>query len=132
MVGEDFVEAVAQPQDFLRLNLDVGGLAFGAAQRSGFEAMVDYTAPVYWLTLLLTGASVVVLRRREPSTERPYRVPGYPWTPLLFCAAAGYLVYSSVEYAGAGALLGLAVVAAGLPFLLLTRPDVPGSGRSDE
>ncbi len=99
-------------------------VGFGAAQRSGFEAMVDYTAPVYWLTLLLTGTAVVVLRRREPDVDRPYRVPLYPLTPLVFCAAAAYLVYSSVEYAGAGALLGLAVVAAGLPFLLLTEPDL--------
>lgn len=102
-------------------------VGFGAAQRSGFEAMVDYTAPVYWLTLLLTGASVVVLRRREPDAERPYRVPLYPLTPVLFCAAAGGLVYSSVEYAGSGALVGLAVVAAGLPFLLVTRPDTAGT-----
>lgn len=101
----------------------LGLVGFGAAQRSGFEAMVDYTAPVYWLTLLLTGAAVVVLRAREPGTERPYRVPLYPLTPILFCAAAAALVYSSVQYAGNGALVGLAVVGAGLPFLLATRPD---------
>ena len=105
-------------------------VAFGAAQRSGFEAMVDYTAPVYWLTLLLTGGAVVILRRREPGAGRPYRVPLYPLTPVVFCLAAAGLVYSSLEYAGTGALVGLAVVAAGLPVLLTAGPDgaVPGSG----
>ena len=106
-------------------------VAFGAAQRSGFEAMVDYTAPVYWLTLLATGAAVVVLRRREPGTDRPYRVPLYPLTPILFCAAAAGLVYSSVEYAGSGALVGLAVVAAGLPFLLAAGPGTSNAGAED-
>ncbi|HSR42351.1 MAG TPA: amino acid permease, partial [Longimicrobiales bacterium] len=43
---------------------------FGALQRSGFEAAVAYTAPVYWLTLLLTGGAVIVLRRKEPDVER--------------------------------------------------------------
>jgi basic amino acid/polyamine antiporter, APA family len=94
----------------------------GAVARSGFEAMVAYTAPVYWLTLLLTGASLIVLRIRDPNRARPYRVPLYPVTPLAFCAAAAFMLYSSLAYAGRGALLGLAVLLAGLPALALARP----------
>lgn len=92
-------------------------VGFGTVRRSGFEAMVAYTAPVFWLVLLATGAAVFVLRRREPDVERPFRVPGYPVTPALFCAAAAYMTWASIRYAGTGALLGLAVLAAGLPFL---------------
>ena len=92
-------------------------VAFGAFARSGFEAMVAYTAPVFWLILFGTGASLLVLRRREPSTERPFRVPLYPIVPLLFCGIAAYMLYSSVAYAGRGALLGVAVMLAGLPVL---------------
>jgi amino acid transporter len=106
-------------------------VGFGAVQRSGFEAMVEYTAPVFWLVLLFTGAAVIVQRRRDPGAERPYRVPAYPLTPLLFCASAAYMVYSSVQNAGDGALLGLAVMALGLPFLWLTDPD-PATGRGDD
>ena len=94
-------------------------VAFGALARSGFEAMVAYTAPVFWLILLGTGASLLVLRRREPSVERPFRVPLYPVVPLLFCGIAAYMLYSSVVYAGRGALLGVAVMLAGLPVLAL-------------
>ncbi len=92
-------------------------VAFGAFARSGFEAMVAYTAPVFWLILFGTGASLLVLRRREPSVERPFRVPLYPMVPLLFCGIAAYMLYSSVAYAGRGALLGVAVMLAGLPVL---------------
>ncbi len=92
-------------------------VAFGAFARSGFEAMVAYTAPVFWLILFGTGASLLVLRRREPSAERPFRVPLYPIVPLLFCGIAAYMLYSSVAYAGRGALLGVAVMLAGLPVL---------------
>ena len=88
-------------------------VAFGALARSGFEAMVAYTAPVFWLILFGTGASLMVLRRREPITERPFRVPLYPVVPLLFCGVAAYMLYSSVAYAGRGALLGVAVMLAG-------------------
>jgi amino acid transporter len=105
-----------------------GGIAlllvvFGAFARSGFEAMVAYTAPVFWLILLGTGASLIVFRRRDPTTDRPFRVPLYPIVPLLFCGIAAYMLYSSVAYAGRGALLGVGVMLAGLPVLAIAgRP----------
>ncbi len=102
-------------------------VGFGALARSGFEAMVAYTAPVFWMILLGTGASVIVLRRRDPGAERPFRVPLYPLTPLLFCGIAGYMLYSSVAYAGRGAFLGLAVMFAGLPLLAFARRRQPAA-----
>jgi len=102
-------------------------VAFGAATRAGFETMVAYTAPVFWLTLLLMGVALFVLRRREPGRDRPFRVPLYPLTPLLFCVTSAGMLYSSVAYAGRGALLGVAVMLAGLPLLLIGRSRVaPG------
>ncbi|MGH9901900.1 MAG: hypothetical protein ACRD68_08835, partial [Pyrinomonadaceae bacterium] len=65
---------------------------------------------------------LMVLRAREPDVERPFRVPLYPLTPLLFCAASAYLLYSSLAYTGVGALVGVAVLAAGALVLLLMRP----------
>ena len=96
-------------------------VAFGAATRAGFETMVAYTAPVFWLTLLMMGVALFVLRRREPERDRPFRVPLYPLTPLLFCATSAGMLYSSVAYAGRGALLGVAVMLAGLPLLAIGR-----------
>lgn len=105
----------------------LGLVGFGSLARSGFEAMVAYTAPVFWLILLGSGLALFALRRREPSRERPFQVPLYPITPLLFCGFAGYMLHASVTYAGRGALLGLAVMVAGIPVLLLarSRADAP-------
>jgi basic amino acid/polyamine antiporter, APA family len=83
--------------------------------------MVDYTAPVFWFFFLLTGISLLVLRVREPNSPRPFRVPLYPLTPILFCCFCGYLLYSSLAYTGIGAMVGVAVVAAGIPLLLWMR-----------
>ena len=93
----------------------------GVITRRGFESMVEYTAPVFWFFFLLTGVSLLVLRRREPHVVRPFRVPLYPLTPLLFCASCAYLLYSSLAYTGAGALVGVAVLATGLVPLALMR-----------
>jgi basic amino acid/polyamine antiporter, APA family len=107
----------------------LGLVGFGSLARSGFEAMVAYTAPVFWLILLGTGASLLVLRRREPAQSRPFRVPFYPVTPLLFCAFAGYMLHASIAYAGRGALVGLAVMVAGIPIITWARvraaPNAP-------
>lgn len=93
----------------------------GTLTRKGFETMVDYTAPVFWFFFLLSGISLLVLRKREPHILRPFRVPFYPLTPLLFCAVCVYLLYSTLVYTGVGAVVGVLVVAAGIPVLLWNR-----------
>lgn len=94
-------------------------LAFGSTTRDGFEAMVAYTAPVFWFFLFLIAVSVFVFRRR--GGELPYRLPLYPVPPILFGAAAIWMIYSSIAYAGIGAWVGVAVLIAGIPLVLLSR-----------
>jgi amino acid transporter len=96
-------------------------VVFGALQRNGLESMVQYTTPVFWLFFLLTGVSLIVLRYRDPAAERPFRVPLFPVTPLLFCAVCAYMLYSGVTHFGRGALVGVAVLALGTPLMLLAR-----------
>ncbi len=100
-------------------------VAIGAASRSGFEEMVAYTAPVFWLFFLLTGISLFVLRRRDPATPRPFKVPLYPLTPLVFCGACAFLLWSSLAHAGAGAAAGLVVLGTGLFPLWLSSRRAP-------
>ncbi|AFZ00760.1 APC family permease [Calothrix sp. PCC 6303] len=87
----------------------------GTITRNGFETMVEYTAPVFWFFFLLSAISLFILRRRDPHIPRPFRVPLYPWTPLLFCIICGYLLYSSLAYTSIGAIVGILVVGAGIP-----------------
>jgi len=100
----------------------------GAALGSGFKAMVEFTAPVFWLFFLLTGISLFVLRRREPGTPRPFKVPLYPVLPLLFCASCAYMLWSSLSYVYSqqlgglnAAWIGVAVLAVGVVLLFLLR-----------
>ena len=103
-------------------------IGVGAFTRRGFETMVEYTAPVFWTFILLAGVALFVLRRREPERPRPFRVPLYPLTPVVFIATCAYLLYSSLAYTGLGALLGVAVVATGIVVLLLTSRTRPAGG----
>ena len=87
----------------------------GTGTRSGFATMVEYTAPVFWLFFLLVGISLFVLRRKERAIARPFRVPLYPATPLVFCGACLYMLYSSLVYTGKGGLIGRHRAARGHP-----------------
>ncbi|MGH7316109.1 MAG: APC family permease, partial [Candidatus Rokuibacteriota bacterium] len=100
-------------------------VVFGGFMREGFETMVEFTAPVFWLFFLLTGVALFVLRHREPEVARPFTVPLYPITPLVFCATCAYLLYASLAYSGTGSIIGVAVVALGALVLGLMGRSVP-------
>ena len=70
-------------------------IIFGATTRDGFEAMVAYTAPVFWLFMFLVAISIIVFRMREPDRELPFRVPLYPLPPLILAAACAWMFYSA-------------------------------------
>jgi len=92
-------------------------VALGTATAKGLETMVEFTAPVFWFFFTLAGASLIVLRVREPDVPRPFRVPLYPVLPLVFCACTAYLLYASLAYTGWGARIGVAVLAVGAVLL---------------
>ena len=96
-------------------------IALGAYTRKGLETMVDYTNPVFWFFFTLVGASLIVLRVRDPQAPRPFRVPLYPLTPIILTAVAAYLLWRSLDYAKFGSLLGAGVLVAGVPVLLWAR-----------
>jgi len=98
-------------------------VAFGAAQKDGFEAMVEFTAPVFWGFITLVGIAVIVLRARDRDRLRPFRVPLYPVTPIAFVAVCAYLCYSSIGYAASRDALhvSLVVMAAGAVALGFAR-----------
>jgi APA family basic amino acid/polyamine antiporter len=57
-----------------------------ATQR--FEELMNYTSAAMLITGTLTVLSVIILRRKLPTAERPYRAWGYPLPPLLYAASS--------------------------------------------
>lgn len=86
-----------------------------------FQELVNYTMFVAWIFYGLGAASVFAYRRKYPELPRPYLVPGYPWTPLVFVAAAGALVLNVIVSTPKNGALGLVIVAIGLPAYLIWR-----------
>ena len=86
-----------------------------------FEDLLTYVIFVGWIFYALAAGSVFVYRRRQPDRFRPYRVPGYPWTPLVFILAAGALVANTVFAAPRDAAAGLGITLLGAPAYFIWR-----------
>jgi len=100
-----------------------------AMAKDGFDAMVAYTAPVFWTFFLLTGVTLFVFRWKSHSHDG-FRVPFYPVVPLVFCAMCGFMLWKAVDYIfnphygpkfGNLVLAGLLVMAAGIPLYFLSK-----------
>ena len=86
-----------------------------------FEQLLTYVVFASWLFAALAAASVFVLRRRHPEAARPFRVPGYPFTPALFILAALAIVANTVVARPQQALAGLGIVLVGTPAYLFWK-----------
>ena len=95
-----------------------------------FEQLLTYVVFVGWIFYALAAASVFVYRRRAPDAERPYRVPGYPVTPLLFIIAAAALALNTIVTQPVRASVGLGIVLVGAPAYLIWRPKGGRVGES--
>ncbi|MBI1943784.1 MAG: amino acid permease [Betaproteobacteria bacterium] len=123
-------ESGSTPANALLLQGAIALLLVWAASftRDGFQAMVEYTAPVFWTFFLLAGLTLFVFRHR--AAEAPaFRVPLYPVIPIVFCLMCLYMIYSTVSYAladygpkfGNMVLIGVVVMLVGVPLFFLTR-----------
>ena len=106
-------------------------VGLGSMYADGFGAMVEFTAPVFWGFLCLVGLALMRLRRIDPNTVRPFRVPLYPVLPIIFCVTCAYLTYSSIRYAySQGAVhISLIVMAVGVVALWILN-KVSGPSKS--
>ena len=86
-----------------------------------FEQLLTYVVFIGWIFYGLAAASVFVYRRKDPGAARPYRVPAYPVTPVLFIAAAMALVLNTIVTQPSRAVVGLGIVLLGAPAYLFWR-----------
>ena len=76
-----------------------------------------------WLFYLVTSSTLFVFRRREPGTDRPYKVWGYPVVPSLFIAASAALLYYTFTDNLRNSFMGTLVIVAGIPVFYLFRRE---------
>jgi APA family basic amino acid/polyamine antiporter len=74
------------------------GLALGFILTGSFETVLALAAFFFVASYTMSFVSVFALRRNEPATPRPYRIPGFPWTTgLVLLGSLAFLVGSVVS-----------------------------------
>jgi APA family basic amino acid/polyamine antiporter len=86
-----------------------------------FQQLLTYVVFIGWIFYGLGAVAVIVLRRTRPGAARPFRVPGYPWTPLVFTLSAVAIVANTIVTRPRDVALGLLIVALGAPAYLIWR-----------
>lgn len=95
--------------------LTQGAIALLLLAWGKFDELLTFTAFAIELFSALTVCAVIVLRVRKPNLERPFRVPGYPITPLVYVAVIGWVLYTVLAHGVREAMYGLGLVLLGLP-----------------
>jgi basic amino acid/polyamine antiporter, APA family len=96
-----------------------------------FEQLLTYVVFIGWIFYALAAASVFIYRKRAPDAVRPYRVPAYPWTPLVFILAAMALVANTIATQPVRAAVGLGIVLLGAPAYAFWRRTANLTSKED-
>jgi APA family basic amino acid/polyamine antiporter len=91
-----------------------------------YETLIDYAMFAIWFSYVFTVAAVLVLRRTQPDLPRPYRMWGYPVTPLLFLGVAIWFLGNMLVTRPGPSLAALGLIAAGLPVYFLWKRNFAG------
>jgi APA family basic amino acid/polyamine antiporter len=81
-----------------------------------YDQLVTLVIFPSWILYGMATAAVIVLRRKMPAAQRPYRTLGYPLVPILFVLVAAFLTVQTLLHSARESLLGLGLILCGLPF----------------
>jgi APA family basic amino acid/polyamine antiporter len=97
------------------------------ALSGSYDALLTYVVFSSLAFNALTVVGLIVLRRKQPTAERPYRVWAYPATPLLYVAGALFFLVYIFAGSPRESLIGVALVALGIPAYFYFRRARPRS-----
>jgi len=90
-----------------------------------YTGLFSFAMFAAWIFYGMAVVGVIILRKKRPEWERPYRMWGYPVTPVLFGAATLWLVVSTLIEKPLPSLSGLVLIVSGLPFYYWWRRQLP-------
>lgn len=98
-------------------NSTTGAVAYGNV----YNQLLEYIVSADLVFYILLVAAVMVLRRKAPQAERPYRTAGYPLVPVISILLATLLIVDLAWFAPATSGIGILIVLTGVPIYFLWR-----------
>jgi basic amino acid/polyamine antiporter, APA family len=86
-----------------------------------YTQLLEYIVSADLIFYVLMVAAVILLRRKAPQAERPYRMWGYPFVPVMSILLAALLIVDLAWIAPATSGIGILIVLSGVPIYFLWR-----------
>jgi len=80
-----------------------------------FNQLITYIIFASWIFYGMSAGAVIILRKKKPDLDRPYKTPFYPWIPIIFILFAIFLTVNTILEAPRDAAIGTGIILAGLP-----------------
>jgi APA family basic amino acid/polyamine antiporter len=100
-----------------------------------YSQLLDYIISADLIFYALMVGAVIVMRRKAPDAERPYRTFGYPLVPIIYIALALLLVLDLAYLTPATSGIGYLLVLTGIPVYFIWRKTAaprPAFEKSDK
>lgn len=94
------------------------GIAFLMMLSGQFDAITNMLIFVIWVFYCMAFVAVFILRRRQPDLNRPYKVPLYPWIPLVALLGGLFILINTLFTQFFTTAIGIVVTALGIPFYM--------------
>jgi APA family basic amino acid/polyamine antiporter len=86
-----------------------------------YTQLLEYIVSVDLISAALSVTAVIILRKRRPELERPYRTWGYPVTPIIFLVLSLFVTFTLIFLAPMTAGVGYLLALSGVPVYFLWR-----------
>ncbi|HGV8372102.1 TPA: APC family permease [Enterococcus faecium] len=96
-------------------------IAIGMMMIGGFDTLTDMLIFVIWIFYTMVFVGVILLRKKEPDLFRPYKVPMYPFIPLVAIIGGTFIVSSTLITQTFLASMGIVLTLAGIPIYLYLK-----------
>ena len=92
---------------------------------SSIENLTFYTAGVYWYFFALVVISLIIFRVKIKEADIPFKVPLYPFAPIVFLFVSGVLIWGAFDYKPFETLIGISILTIGIPIYYLINFNKP-------
>lgn len=86
-----------------------------------FNRLLFFTGIVVWLFFALVISGLFILRHKFPQMERPFKTPGFPFTPLVFILICSSLVVNTLFHYPWQSLAGITLTLSGIPIFFFQK-----------
>jgi APA family basic amino acid/polyamine antiporter len=84
-----------------------------------YGQLLGYATFASLIFYIVTITGLFILRKKEPTTPRPYKAWGYPYIPMAYIIITSIICLNLLVYSFTNSILGIAIILLGVPVYYL-------------